>query len=405
VEGVVVNGFAVVLVLALGSGSPQQPPPEGTRAAELHALREAKSRELKPPERNGVDRLLFKIEDSLIVERWLNPPRGLYLRLGGIAEGSGFGAGPGYRYSTGAFDFRVSAAASLRRYTIAEASLLLPGAVKDGPFVELSVRRRDFPQEDFFGLGPDSLVDERTDFALRDTLARAAIGARKGRFSAGVSGGYLDPSIGAGTDKRMPSTEEVFGFRGVPGLLQQTTFTLVEPFLEFSTADPPLNPVSGVSLRSSFSRYSDRDADRYSFRRVDVDARAYIPFFQRTHTIALRTWIAEARPQSGHEVPFYLQPTLGGSYSLRGFRTFRFRDQSVALVQAEYRWRINELVSGALFYDTGAVAARLGDLGTLERDYGFGIRAGGRGGVAFRADVALGSGEGTRILLRFNNVF
>jgi hypothetical protein len=74
-------------------------------------------------------------------------------------------------------------------------------------------------------------------------------------------------------------------------------------------------------------------------------------------------------------------------------------------VQAEYRWRINELVTGALFFDTGAVAPRLGDLGALERDYGFGLRAGGRNGVVFRADVALGSGEGARILVRFNNVF
>ena len=398
------SGFAVFLVLALGPCGQQQLP-ETTRAAELQSLREAKSRELKPPERNRVDRFLFTIEDSLVVERWLNPPRGVYLRLGGIAEGSGFGAGPGYRYSTGSFDFRVSAAASLRRYFSGEAALLLPGVVKDGPFVELSARRRDFPQEDFFGLGPESRVDERTNFALRDTRLRATLGARKGAVAAGVAGGYLDPSIGAGTDTRMPSTGEVFRFRGVPGLEQQTTFTLVEPFVEFSTADPPLNPVSGVSIRSSLSRYSDRDADSNSFQRVDVDARAYVPFFQRTHTIALRTWIAEARPRSGHEVPFYLQPTLGGSYSLRGFRTFRFRDKSVALVQAEYRWRINELVTGALFFDTGAVAPRLGDLGGLERDYGFGLRAGGRNGVVFRADVALGSGEGTRILVRFNNVF
>lgn len=399
------NGLAVFLLVTLGSGDPWQDAPAATREAEAHALREAKNRQLKPPDPGRVERFLFKLEDDLLVERWLNPPRGFHLRLGGIGEGSGFGVGPGYRYSTGAFDFRVSAAASLRRYAIGEASLLLPGAVRDGPFFELYARHRDFPQEDFFGLGPDSLADERTDFALRDTLVRATAGARRGGFSAGVAGGYLDPSIGEGTDKRMPSTGSVFAFRGVPGLEQQPTFTLIEPYVEFSTADPPLNPVRGVSLRSSLSRYSDRDLDSYSFQRVDLDARAYLPLFQRTHTIALRTWIAESRPESGHEVPFYLQPTLGGSYSLRGFRTYRFRDRSLALMQAEYRWRINEFVTGALFYDTGAVSRRLDDLGKLERDYGFGLRAGGRNGVAFRADVAFGSGEGTRILLRFNNVF
>jgi hypothetical protein len=400
-----VDGLTALLVFILVIGERPQDPPPGTRAAELDGQREAKSRELKPPRRSRVERLLFKIEDDLVVERWLNPPRGFYLRLGGIGEGSGFGIGPGYRYSTGAFDMRVSAAGSMLGYAIGEASLLLPGRVKNGGFVELYARRRDFPQEDFFGLGPLSRVDERTNFALRDTLVRATAGARRGGFAAGVAGGYLDPSIGAGTDTRMPSTDAVFSPLDVPGLGEQTAFTLIEPFVEWSNADPPLNPLSGATVRSSLARYSDSDRDRYSFQRFDVDARAYLPLFQRTHTIALRTWISEARPESGHQVPFYLQPTLGGSYSLRGFRTFRFRDRSVALVQAEYRWRINELVTGALFFDTGAVAPRLGDLGTLERDYGFGLRAGGRNGVVFRADVALGSGEGARILVRFNNVF
>jgi outer membrane protein assembly factor BamA len=119
----------------------------------------------------------------------------------------------------------------------------------------------------------------------------------------------------------------------------------------------------------------------------------------------LRALAASADPESGQEVPFYLQPVLGGAYTLRGFRTFRFRDRSAALFQAEYRWRINELMHGAIFYDTGAVARTLEDLGKLERDYGFGIRIGGRAGVALRTDIAFGSGEGTRYLIRFENVF
>ncbi len=404
------NGLTALLICAL-SASPAQEP--ATRAGELQAERAAKARDLKPPKRSRIERFLFKLEDDLLIERWLNPPRGVHLRLGGIAEGSGFGAGPGYRYSNGQFDFRISAAGSLRGYTIGETSLVLPGAVKDGLFVELYARRRDFPQEDFFGIGPRSLKEQRTNFALRDLFVSATPGWRKGidsdrrRFVAGVQVGYLDPSIGSGTDKRMPSTDAVFGPLEVPGLglAEQPQFTLVEPFVEFSTTDPAPNPDRGVSIRYALPTFSDRDLDRYTFRRMDLDARAYIPFLQRTHTIALRTWLSQSDPQSNHEVPFYLQPTLGGSYSLRGFRSFRFRDRSLALFQAEYRWRINEFAHGAIFYDTGAVARTLGDLGKFERDYGIGIRAGGRTGVAFRTDVAFGSGEGTRILVRFNNVF
>lgn len=376
-----------------------------TRAAELRAKRQAKADQVKPPERAAAERFLFQLEDRLWVERILTAPRGVYLRLGGVGEGSGFGAGPAYRYRTGTFDFKVSAAGSLKRYVIAEASLLLPGAVGNGPFVELHVRRRDFPQEDFFGLGPASLVEERSNFALRDTLARVTGGLRAGGFTAGVTGAHLDPAIGRGTDTRMPSTDVLFAAREVPGLSEQPAFAFVEPFAEYSYGYPPLNPASGGRYRVSWTRYSDRDLDSFSFTRWDADLRQYIPFFRRTRTIALRALLSSSSPDEGHEVPFYLQPTLGGGYTLRGFRSFRFRDRSLALLQAEYRWRINEFVTGAMFYDTGAVGGRLGDLGGFEKDFGIGLRAGPPGGVAFRAEVVFGSGEGTRLLVRFDNVF
>jgi hypothetical protein len=300
---------------------------------------------------------------------------------------------------------RASAAGSLKRYGIAEASLLLPGAVRDGPFVELYARRRDFPQEDFFGLGPDSSQADRTSFALRDTLVRATGGIRTDDFAAGAGVGYLDPSIGPGTDRRLPTTGDLFSPAIVPGLASQPSFVVFGPFVEYATSDPRLNPTVGGSYRLTVRRYSDRDLNRFSFTRWDVDVRQYLPLLHRTRTVALRAWASSSHPDDGHEVPFYLQPWLGGGYSLRGFPSFRFRDRSLLLLQGEYRWRVNEFVTGALFYETGAVAPRLADLERLERSYGFGLRAGSRTGVAFRAEVAFGSGEGTRVLVRFDNVF
>ncbi len=390
-----------VLTIAIGATASAQ----STRAEELREKRKEKARTLQPYKRGKLDAVLFKIEDSLILERLLNPPRGIHLRLGGIGEGAGFGLGPGYRYQTDRFDFRTSAAASLKRYGIGEASLRLPGAVRDGPFVELYARRRDFPQEDFFGIGPESLRSQRSNFALRDTLARATGGVRAGGLTTGIAISHLSPSVGPGTDKRMPSIEQTFAPVTLPGFAEQPAFAVIEPFLEYSTADPPLNPTAGGRYRVTFSRFNDRDLDRFSFNRWTTDLRQYVPFFGRTHTIALRAWMSSSDAAGGHEVPFYLQPTLGGSYALRGFPSFRFRDRSAALLQGEYRWRINEFVSGALFYESGAVARRLGDIRGWESDYGFGLRAGSRNGVAFRADLAFGSGEGTRLLVRFDDVF
>jgi len=400
--------------LALGqdAGTPESRLVQTTRAEEDRASREAKAARLVPERRSKLESVLYAIDEDLIVQRIFNPPRGFHARVGGIGESSGFGGGPGYRFIGVPFDFRTSAAASIKGYFVAEGSLRFPGTQSEdvftwanGPYLELYARRRDFPQEDFYGLGPDSLEEQRSNFALRETFARVTPAVRRGYLTAGVNLGYLHPSIGSGTDTTMPSTDEIFGPEQVPGLDVQPAFGVIEPFVEFATFDRAIDDRAGGRYRLSFTRYADRDLNQFSFNRWDVDLRQFIPFVHDTHTIALRGWVSSSDPAAGDSVPFYLQPTLGGAMSLRGFRTFRFRDRSALLLQTEYRWRINDFVAGALFYDTGAVAPRLDDIGRLERDYGFGLRAGSRSTVSVRVDVAFGGREGTRFLVRFDDVF
>ena len=385
---------------------------QATREEEDRARRELKALRLVPERRTKIEAVLYKIDEDLILQRIFNPPRGIHARLGGIGEGAGFGGGPGYQFIGVPFDLRTSAAASLKGYFIAEGSLRFPGTQSEdiytwanGPYVEVYARRRDSPQEDFYGLGPGSLEDDQSNFAQRETFVRVTPAVRRGYLTAGVNLGYLDPSIGSGTDPSMPSTDEIFRPAEVPGLDAQPSFGVIEPFVEFATLDRAIDDRAGGRYRLTFTRYADRDLDQFSFNRWDVDLRQFIPFVHDTHTLALRAWVSSSDPSDGDSVPFYLQPTLGGARSLRGFRTFRFRDRSALLLQAEYRWRINEFVTGALFYDTGAVAPRLGDIGRLERDYGFGLRAGSRATVVIRADVAFGGREGTRFLVRFDDVF
>ena len=62
-------------------------------------------------------------------------------------------------------------------------------------------------------------------------------------------------------------------------------------------------------------------------------------------------------------VPFYLLPSLGGSDTLRGYPSWRFRDRHAALTTAEFRWIPNRnIVDVALFYDAGMVAPEFDDL-------------------------------------------
>ena len=101
--------FGAILLLTL-TCFPCAAAAQETRAEAVRAERQAKANQLQPPQRSKIEAILFKIEDDTLVTRVLAPPRGLYVRIGGIGEGAGFGGGPGYRYSNGHFDFSISAA-------------------------------------------------------------------------------------------------------------------------------------------------------------------------------------------------------------------------------------------------------------------------------------------------------
>lgn len=366
---------------------------------------------VSPHRRSFIERAIFKLEDDLLLQRLFDAPRGFFLRVGRVGEGAGFALGPAFRHNTAAFDVKASAAASIKRYFIGEGSIRFPGTIgqdeytkASGPYVEVYGRRRDFPQEDFYGLGPDSALSQRSNFAVRDSFGRVTGAVETRWLKAGVNGGYLDVTSGAGTDTLFPSSTDIFAAAELPGIGAPLEYVVLEPFVELATMNRARNDLSGGIYRLSFAQYRD-DGDRYSFVRWEADLRQYVPFFEETRAIALRAWASSATPDAGNEVPFYFQPTIGGARTLRGYRSFRFRDRSAVLLQAEYRWRINDLVTGALFYDTGTVARTFDDFGRFDRDYGISLRAGVDLGAAFRFDVAFGGREGTRFLVRFDDVF
>ncbi|MGH9675304.1 MAG: BamA/TamA family outer membrane protein [Bryobacteraceae bacterium] len=72
-----------------------------------------------------------------------------------------------------------------------------------------------------------------------------------------------------------------------------------------------------------------RDSTKGSHRRIDLRAQQYIPFFSKQRVIALRGYTAMTDARSGHRIPFYLQPTLGGPDTMRGFHPFRYHTGAI----------------------------------------------------------------------------
>jgi outer membrane protein assembly factor BamA len=167
------------------------------------------------------------------------------------------------------------------------------------------------------------------------------------------------------------------------------------------------NPRRGGRYAIAANRYSAAPQRPYSFTQVDTEVEQHFSFWKRQRVITLRAIASTAFTADGQAVPFYLQPALGGSRVLRGFVNDRFRDRSLLALQAEYGWDLTPFISAVAFYETGAVGSALRSITARDfrRDYGIGFRFGSARTVAFRTDVAFGSGEGTRLTMRFNHAF
>jgi outer membrane protein assembly factor BamA len=162
----------------------------------------------------------------------------------------------------------------------------------------------------------------------------------------------------------------------------------------------PAYPTSGGFYRLGLTNFHDLDGSAQSFRRVDADATQYVPLFHRNGIVGLRGRLALSQTGAGHEVPFYLLPTLGGDHTLRGYSNYRFRDRDAALVSAEYRWPLFSVMDAALFADAGSVAPDVRALSRqrVEHDYGFGLRLHAERKSVASIDVSKGR-EGTRVSL------
>jgi outer membrane protein assembly factor BamA len=128
--------------------------------------------------------------------------------------------------------------------------------------------------------------------------------------------------------------------------------------------------------------------------------------FNKTRVLALRAKTTMTDTDRNQLVPFYLQPIIGGSDDLRGYRPFRFNDRNSLVMNAEYRWEIFSGLDGAIFADAGKVAPRRGlvNFKDLESDVGFGLRFNARNRTFIRLDVGF-SHEGFQVWFKFNDVF
>jgi hypothetical protein len=401
-------GFLGITPLHATPAAGQEPEVE-TRAELLAKLREQKAQALAPYEPTAVEKGLLYVEENRIVER-LTIADGWYPRIGGLTTGGGFAGGAGYRKHL--FDdelfLNVSGAISTKAYKEVVAQASYPRLWNGRVEVGTNFRWRDFPQEDFFGLGPDSRLETRTNYAFESTDINGLVALKPlPWFRIGSVVGLISPTIEPGTDARMPSTELVFTDLDAPGLLEQPTFLYKNVFVEIDYRDQPGNARSGGLWRATYGAWNDRNLNEFDFGRFDFETAHFLPIFDKKRVFALRAVVSYVNNDPANRVPFYFLPYVGGSESVRSYREFRFRDENAVFFNLEYRWEAFSGMDMALFFDAGEVRANWEniDLQDLRTAYGVGFRFNTFKSVFLRLDIGAGGGEGTRIFLKFGPAF
>ena len=420
--------------LIAASPPPQQPvPEEGSRAEEWKARRQQKRQQVAPPRISGLQKGLLFLEGGGVEQALTIRYKDFYPKFGQISPSSGtawglryfksnLGGSPLTLETSAAFSFLDYRQANLHfgRFSKIAPHFFLGPAVLGAPFqfgeaqpeqvqsfLYAELQYRYFPQEIFYGLGQDSSLDNQTDFLLEEGFYSVVAGHQFNRWlGAGARLGYVKVNVGRGSDDDFPNIQDLFDDVSAPGLERQPDFLRIDSALYLDSRNTPGNPHQGGALGIGYSRIDDRGGDDFEFNRLSLDARAYLPLGSRQRILAMRLYGAWDDARDDSRVPFYMQRTLGGKETLRGFRELRFRDSNQFYFSVEYRWEAAPAFETALFYDTGKVFPESDEFefDHLHKSIGIGFRFKRSQRLLFRLDIAQ-STEGTRIHFQFGPSF
>jgi Omp85 superfamily domain len=342
---------------------------------------------------SGIDFLIDKFGDGTS-----EPKSGFYPELSNMISGSGWvSVGPGYRQYL--YDRHLlldtSAAVSWRLYTMGQGRVELLDLADGHLMLGAQAMWQDSTQVNYFGIGPGAIDPDQSQYQLQtfDFVGYASVYANDWLTFDGTLGWLPQPKVmpPGGTFKEdFPFSRDLFPTNPAMSLSQQPDFLHSNVSVTADTRDTRGHPTSGGRYRAALTTYSDRSTGVFSFRQYEAEGTQFIPLADRRWVLAFRGWAVFSDVGPGHEIPFYLLPTIGGQNTLRDFHNYQFHDNNSLVVNAESRWSIFTHVDAAVFFDAGNVAAAARDLNLDKTSYGVGLRLHTERATIARLDVAQG---------------
>ncbi|MDA2923186.1 BamA/TamA family outer membrane protein [Acidobacteria bacterium AH-259-L09] len=354
---------------------------------------------------SGMEKGLISFEKHHMRQRmrlWTENLRrhGIEILFGGLGEGAGFGSGATYTLHTGEQQtLQFLGRASFKDYQEFDAQWT--SAIGWSKLVlEASYQWR--PQENFYGLGMQSLKEQRTNFALRQSwtgLHWELAPTKRLRWGSEYKLAWL--SALRGRNPRLSSPDEFFP--NLPGFGTGVRLQTVGLYFDADFLQSEYKWGGSAHLGASYQ--DGLRSSKLQYSRYEIQLEGRMPVAAGRSVLIGQANIELNRERPGSDpVPFYLLPHVGGSSTLRGFALDRFYGKNLALLALEYRYRIHPNFQVLFYFDEGQIFNRTSDLAWLNwhRNYGIGLRMLSQGGTALRIEYGW-SHEGFGFHLSFGD--
>jgi Omp85 superfamily domain len=378
--------MAAASTRAAAAQSPPQPAPAPTRQAAIEQEQAAKVPNLHPHAPNEAEQIFERIDTLLEggALRWHPYFESAY-------SGGGFTLGVGHVNYVGGYNY-IDARGSytISGYKRAEVEFVAPRLFNRRGQLSVLGGWREATEVGFYGIGTNTSEDDRTNYLFQQPYASGLLSVFPTRRILMLRGGLeLSRWSQESGEGSVPSVEERYTAETLPGLGAEVTYLHTQGTVGLDWRRSPGYSRRGAYVGATLHDYNDRDGD-FGFRMAEYEGIAHLPILRDAWVLSFRGRVQHATGKDDQQIPFFMLPALGGGSSLRGYASWRFRDQSSLLLQAEWRIIVNRYLDLAFFYDTGKVAARTSDLDFdgLKDDYGVGIRFHGPFTTPLRVEVA-----------------
>jgi len=293
----------------------------------------------------------------------------------------------------------------------------------------------------FYGLGSNSLLANQSVYGMQETIVGASaivpiVRSLNISLLGEINGRFVD--LRGNHHESIPSIEQLFTEADAPGLASQPA---TAQFGEGLRIEPTFfNDHFQIDYLAQFQQFVASDS-HYSFRRFTADLGHTIPLYRnsgsygpktfngpdecssalgatkcpaiernREGSVGVRLLITESIASSGSVVPFYFQPTLGGSDIngnpwLSSYNDYRFRAPNALLLRENFEHSIWGPIGISFSADQGKVALTRGDIAFDHLAHSFSagltVRAGGL--PALSLSFAWAGPEGVHTIANINN--